>query len=207
MKSFRERLGIRQDFDNWSKGINNTLNNLRKQGFEKQAQQNIDYLKAQGYQFRQDKNGNEVMSRAGENRQRYKESTQRETEQIKKDLWNVKRVKEAIRQMREQEQDDEYEDDEYDEDEDYEETEIDPLFYAADFYNLCEVIAQELNKIAGADFYSPGDVINKFKNENFHGSWKNAKSAYIIKANAMIQEYKDYYSNLKNTYDDDYIDL
>ena len=204
MKSFRERLGIRQDFDNWSKGINNTLNMMRKQGFENQAQQNIDYLKAQGYQFRQDKNGNEVLSRAGENKQAYKDSTQQETEQIKKDLWNVKKAKEALKQMREQEQDSEYDDIDGD---DYEETDIDPIFYAADFYNLCEVLAQELNKIAGADFYSPGDVIDKFKNENFHGSWKNAKSAYIIKANSMIQEYKDYYSNLKNTYDDDYIDL
>ena len=205
MKSFRERLGIRQDFDNWAKGINNTLANLRKQGFEQAARQNINNLKAQGFQTITDKNGNEIISRATDNKKLYKEHTKQETEQIKKDLWNVKKAKEAMRQI--QEQDDEYEEDEYDEDEDYEETEIDPLFYAADFYNLCEVIAQELNKIAGADFYSPGDVINKFKNENFHGSWKNAKSAYIIKANAMIHEYKDYYSSLKNTYDDDYIDL
>lgn len=205
MKSFRERLGIRQDFDNWSKGINNTLNNLRKRGFENQAQQNIDYLKAQGYQFRQDKNGNEVLSRAGENKQTYKESTQQETEQIKKDMWNVKKAKEALKQMREQEQDSEYDDiDEYDY---YEETDIDPIFYAADFYNLCEVIAQELNKIAGADFYSPGDVIKKFKEDSVAGSWKNAKTNYLAKASAYIQEYKDYYSNIKNTYDDDYIDL
>lgn len=201
MKSFRERLGIRQDFDNWAKGINNTLANLRKQGFEQAARQNINNLKAQGFQTITDKNGNEILSRANDNKKLYKEHTKQETEQIKKDLWNVKKAKEAMRQIQEQE------DDEYDEDEEYEETEIDPLFYAADFYNLCEVIAQELNKIAGADFYSPGDVIDKFKNENFHGGWKNAKSAYIIKANAMIQEYKDYYSNLKNTYDDDYIDL
>ena len=199
MKSFRERLGIRQDFDNWAKGINNTLANLRKQGFEQAARQNINNLKAQGFQTITDKNGNEILSRATDNKKLYKEHTKQETEQIKKDLWNVKKAKEAMRQI--QEQDDEYEDDEY------EDTEIDPIFYAADFYNLCEVIAQELNKIAGADFYSPGDVIDKFKNENFHGSWKNAKSAYIIKANSMIQEYKDYYSNLKNTYDDDYIDL
>lgn len=204
MKSFRERLGIRQDFDNWAKGINNTLANLRKQGFEQAARQNINNLKAQGFQTITDKNGNEILSRATDNKKLYKEHTKQETEQIKKDLWNVKKAKEAMRQI--QEQDDEYEDDEYEDDE-YEDTEIDPIFYAADFYNLCEVIAQELNKIAGADFYSPGDVIDKFKNENFHGSWKNAKSAYIIKANSMIQEYKDYYSNLKNTYDDDYIDL
>lgn len=199
MKSFRERLGIRQDFDNWSKGINNTLNNLRKQGFENQVQQNIDYLKAQGYQFRQDKNGNEVLSRAGENKQTYKESTQQETEQIKKDMWNVKKAKEALKQMREQEQGDEY--DEYDE------PEIDNI-YAADFYNLCEVIAQELNKIAGADFYTPGDVIKKFESDNVHGgSWKKGANIYLQKANEYIQEYKDYYSNIKNTYDDDYIDL
>lgn len=200
MKSFRERLGIRQDFDNWSKGINNTLNNLRKQGFENEAQQNIDYLKAQGYQFRQDKNGNEVLSRAGENKQTYKDSTQQETEQIKRDLWNVKKAKESAKQPPEPP-------DEPPEPPIADPPFDDPIIYAHDFYNLCEVIAQELNKIAGVDFYSPSDVINKFKNDNVTGGWGSAQNVYKVKAYEYIQEYKDYYSNIKNTYDDDYIDL
>lgn len=184
MKSFRERLGIRQDFDNWSKGINNTLSNLRKQGFENEAQQNIDYLKAQGYQFRQDKNGNEVLSRAGENKQNYKGSTQQETEQIKKDLWNVKKAKESKKKPPKP-----------------------PIPPIDDFYNLCEIVAEEVNKIAGAHLYSPKDIIDKFKADNVRGSWENAANIYIEKAQEYIQEFEDYYSSLKNTYDDDYIDL
>lgn len=181
MKSFRERLGLRQAFDDWAKGINNTLNNLRKQGFENEAQQNIDYLKAQGYQIRQDKNGNEVLSRAGENKQTYKDSTQQETEQIKKDLWNVKKAKEKPPKG--------------------------PLPPIDDFYNLCEIVAEEVNKIAGANLYSPKDIIDKFKADSVRGSWENAANIYIEKAQEYIQEFEDYYSSLKNTYDDDYIDL
>lgn len=206
MKSFRERLGIRQDFDNWSKGINNTLNNLRKQGFEKQAQQNIDYLKAQGYQFRQDKNGNEVLSRAGENKQTYKESTQQETEQIKKDLWNVKRAKEALKQMEEQEQENEDDDFEEDDGEEWGDDIFDVFDFAMDFYDLCKILASELQKLSPELSDMTAQKCTKMF-DGVTGGWKGHEQAYINKAREIYQEYKDYYEILKSRYDDDYIDL
>lgn len=199
MKSFRERLGIRQDFDNWSKGINNTLNNLRKQGFENQAQQNIDYLKAQGYQFRQDKNGNEVLSRAGENKQTYKDSTQQETEQIKKDIWNVKKAKESAKKKPEPPGEG---DGEGDRGGDF----FDVFNYAVDFYDLCKILAAELRKLSPElSGTTPYDCITMFS--GVHGSWNGQSHLYINKAREIYQDYKDYYEILKSRYDDDYIDL
>lgn len=196
MKSFRERLGIRQDFDNWAKGINNTLNNLRKQGFENQAQQNVDYLKAQGYQFRQDKNGNEVLSRSGENKQTYKESTEQETEQIKKDLWNVKKAKESAKKPPQPPG----------------KSPKGPIWegdifsYAMDFYDLCKILANELSRLSPElSGITAGDCTKMFN--GVHGGWRQSRSAYINEARNIYQDYKDYYDILKSRYDDDYIDL
>lgn len=192
MKSFRERLGIRQDFDNWSKGINNTLNNLRKQGFENEAQQNIDYLKAQGYQFRQDKNGNEVLSRAGENKQTYKESTQQETEQIKKDLWNVKKAKESAKEKPQPPEPPIWDGDDFS--------------YAMDFYDLCKILANELLRLSPElSGITAGDCTKMFN--SVQGGWRQSRQAYINEARKIYQDYKDYYDILKSRYDDDYIDL
>ena len=196
MKSFRERLGIRQDFDNWAKGINNTINNLRKQGFENQAQQNIDYLKAQGYQFREDKNGNEVLSRAGENKQTYKESTQQETEQIKKDLWNVKKAKESAKQPPERPG----------EPPEPPIVDGDVFSYAMDFYDLCKILANELSRLSPElSGITAGDCTKMFN--NVQGGWRQSRQAYINEARKIYQDYKDYYDILKTRYDDDYIDL
>lgn len=199
MKSFRERLGIRQDFDNWSKGINNTLNNLRKQGFEKQAQQNIDYLKAQGYQFRVDKNDNEVLSRAGENKQMYKESTQQETEQIKKDLWNVKKAKESAKKKPEPPG-------EPPEPPGGGDDIFDVFDYAMDFYDLCKILAAELRKLSPElSGMTAGECTKMFG--DVEGGWRGHARIYINKAREIYQDYKDYYEILKSRYDDDYIDL
>lgn len=203
MKSFRERLGIRQDFDNWSKGINNTLNNLRKQGFENQAQQNIDYLKAQGYQFRQDKNGNEVLSRAGENKQTYKESTQQETEQIKKDLWNVKKAKESAKKKQEPPGEPPEPPGEPPEPPIWD---GDVFSYAMDFYDLCKILAFELSLLSPElSGITAGDCTKMFN--GVQGGWRQSMQAYINEARNIYQDYKDYYDILKNRYDDDYIDL
>ena len=199
MKSFRERLGIRQDFDNWAKGINNTINNLRKQGFENQAQQNIDYLKAQGYQFRQDKNGNEVLSRAGENKQTYKESTQQETEQIKKDLWNVKKAKESAKQPPEPQEP-------HGEPPEPPILDGDVFSYAMDFYDLCKILASELSQLSPElSGITAGDCTKMFN--GVQGGWRQSRQAYINEARKIYQDYKDYYEILKSRYDDDYIDL
>lgn len=203
MKSFRERLGIRQDFDNWAKGINNTLNNLRKQGFENQAQQNIDYLKAQGYQFRQDKNGNEVLSRAGENKQTYKESTQQETEQIKKDLWNVKKAKESAKKKPPEPPEPPGEGDG---EGDWGDGFFDVFDFAMDFYDLCKILANELSKLSPELAGITASNCTKMF-DGVTGGWKGHEHAYINKAREIYQDYKDYYEILKSRYDDDYIDL
>lgn len=198
MKSFRERLGIRQDFDNWAKGINNTLANLQKQGFEQEARQNIDTLKAQGFTTITDKNGNEILSRATDNKKLYKEHTKQETEQIKKDLWNVKKAKAKPKEEPQPPGEprppigDRFE----------------SLDVASDFYNLCELAAEELDNFLGAKLYTPNDIKNAFNARGTHfGNFKDNKYTYVDEMRAMLNEYYDYYNQLKNTYDDDYIDL
>ena len=199
MKSFRERLGIRQDFDNWAKGINNTLANLRKQGFEQEARENINTLKAQGFQTITDKNGKEILSRATDNKKLYKEHTKQETEQIKKDLWNVKKAKAKPRGEPQPpgEGDGGIIGDP-----------LDPLELATDFYNLCEIAAEIMENFLGAKLYTPYDFKLAFDSRGKHfGSFKGNKLMYVREMRSILDEYFDYYNQLKNTYDDDYIDL
>lgn len=196
MKSFRERLGIRQDFDNWAKGINNTLGNLRKQGFENQAAQNIDYLKSMGFKTRKDKDGNEILSRSGENKNLYKEHTEQETEQMKKDMWNVKKAKKAQKETPPGEPP-----------ENPPKPPIgnpfppggDELDMAADFYNLCELIAERLENETGVTF-TPYYIVNDCFGGDHFGSWENNKIHYVDRARSYIADMLDYYNALRDGY-------
>ena len=95
--NFREKIGLRQSFDDWAKGINNTLNNLYNQGLSGYAYYNLETLKKQGFQTRIDNKGREVLSRGNENKELYKSKQEAETKDIKDDLINVKEAKKRER--------------------------------------------------------------------------------------------------------------
>lgn len=197
MQSYRERLGIRQDFDDWAKGINNQLNNLRKQGYENVAQYNIDVLKADGWEIRKDKNGNDVVSRAGANKDKYKQNETYETAKAKREsLVGVREAKtmqpeeleqKTIPTNKQNEQPEDVED-WNNEDVDYTGDEFD---FAGDFYELAQILAKSIQDVTDSpyDIYGALNVLR-----NTQGSRGNLEP---YKALA-----RDYVSNLRSLHGD-----
>lgn len=194
MQSYRERLGIKQDFDNWAKGINNQLNNLRKQGFDNVAQYNIDVLKADGWEIRKDKKGNDVVSRAGANKEKYKEETFETAKAKRESLVGVKEAKTMQPEERDQKtipttkQNAQPEDveDWNDENTDYTGDEFD---FAGDFYELAQILAKAIQDITD-DAYDIYGALNVLK---------NTQGASLDPYKALA---RDYISNLRSLHGD-----
>lgn len=194
MQSYRERLEIKQDFDNWAKGINNQLNNLRKQGFDNVAQYNIDVLKSDGWEIRKDKNGNDVVSRAGANKEKYKEETFETAKAKRESLVGVKEAKTMQPEERDQKtipttkQNAQPEDveDWNDEDTDYTGDEFD---FAGDFYELAQILAKAIQDITDSeyDIYGALNVL------------KNTQGANLDSYKALA---RDYISNMRSLHGD-----
>lgn len=197
MLTYRERLGIRQDFDNWAKGINNQLSNLRKQGYDNIAQYNIDVLKADGWEVRLDKNGNEVLSRAGANKDKYNQNETYDTAKSKREsLVSVKEAKtltpEQIQEKeptsRYNEQPDDVEQWDFDGTPDITGDEFD---LAGDYYELAQILAKAISDITdGAyDIYGALNVL-----KNSHGG-RGELEPYKAMA-------RDYINNLQSIHGD-----
>lgn len=190
MQSYRERLGIKQDFDNWAKGINNQLNNLRKQGFDNVAQYNIDVLKADGWEIRKDKNGNEVISRAGANKEKYKEETYETAKAKRESLVGVKEAKtmqpEELEQKTPTNKQNEQPEDVEDWDEGDSDYTCDEFDLAGDFYELAQILAKSIQDVTDNPYDIYG-ALNVLKNSQ--GSRGNLEP---YKALA-----RDYISNIR----------
>lgn len=197
MQSYRERLGIKQDFDNWAKGINNQLNNLRKQGFDNVAQYNIDVLKADGWEIRKDKNGNDIVSRAGANKEKYKEETYETAKAKRESLVGVKEAKtmqpeEKTPTDKQNEQPEDVED--WDEgDLDYTGDEFD---LAGDFYELAQILAKAIQDISDDeyDIYGALNVLKNTQGSNL-ASYKALARDYVSNLRSLHGEGLDEYYN------------
>ena len=123
-KTFRDQIGLRQDADSWIKSINNILGNLRAQGLDEYAAENIKRLEAFGFTVRENSKGELVISRGIANADLYNSLTEQTTKEIRnKDIFDVTKAKanKKWRDEREQEElededEDELEDDIYDDD-------------------------------------------------------------------------------------------
>lgn len=200
MLGYRDRNRIKQDFDNWAKGINNQLNNLRKQGFDNAAQYNIDVLKADGWEIRKDKNGNDVVSRAGANKEKYKEETYDTAKAKRESLVGVKEAKTMQPEEREQKtptskQNDKPEDvEDWDEgDNDYIGDEFD---LAGDFYELAQILAKAIQDISDDeyDIYGALNVLKNTQGSNL-APYKALARDYISNLRSLHGEGLDEYYN------------
>lgn len=201
MLGYRERNQIKQDFDNWAKGINNQLNNLRKQGFDNVAQYNIDVLKADGWEIRKDKYGNEVVSRAGANKEKYKEETFETSKAKRESLVGVREAKtmqpEELEQKttptdKQNEQPEDVED--WDEgDFDYTGDEFD---LAGDFYELAQILAKAIQDISDEeyDIYGALNVLKNTQGSNL-APYKALARDYISNLRSLHGEGLDEYYN------------
>jgi hypothetical protein len=204
MQSYRERLGIKQDFDNWAKGINNQLNNLRKQGFDNVAQYNIDVLKADGWEIRKDKNGNDVLSRAGANKEKYKEETFETAKAKRESLVGVKEAKTMQPEELEQKTPTDKNNKQPDSINDWNTTERidkreDQFSVAADWYELSQILASEISKITGGPYNIEG--AKKILHNTIGGRgdltpYQDLARDYINNLSAMYDpDLDDYYSD------------
>lgn len=167
MLGYRDRNQIKQDFDNWAKGINNQLNNLRKQGFDNVAQYNIDVLKADGWEIRKDKNGNDVVSRAGANKEKYKEETYETAKAKRESLVGVKEAKTMQPEEREQKTPTSKQNEQPEDVEDWDEGDFDytgdEFDLAGNFYELAQILAKAIQDISD-DEYDIYGALNVLKN-------------------------------------------
>ena len=192
--NFREKIGLKQLFDDWAKGINNTIQNLYKQGLDEYAKYNIDLIKAQGYKTRINNKGQEVIARSNENKKLYKDLNEADTQSAKSLIFNVKEAK-AHKTLKERE--DEYEDE--DEDEDEEPTEDNENIYdddidaAADWYELSQIIADIMTKITGSDqtVFEGEDILRETKGK------RTELEHYKEHAKARIEAERKYYEDLR----------
>lgn len=117
-QTFRDRIGLRQDADSWIKSINNILGNLRSQGLEEYAVENIKRLQAYGFDVRVNNNGEIVISRGAANADLYYSLTEQTTKEIRnKDIFDVTKAK-ANKKWRDEREQEELEDEDEDELED-----------------------------------------------------------------------------------------
>lgn len=204
MQSYRERLGIKQDFDNWAKGINNQLNNLRKQGFDNVAQYNIDVLKADGWEIRKDKNGNDVVSRAGANKEKYKEETYETAKAKRESLVGVKDAKTMLPEDLEQKTPTDKNNKQPDNINDWSNTERidrkeDQFSAAADWYELSQILASEISKITGDPYNIEGAKKILHNTRGDRGDltpYQDLARDYINNLSAMYDpDLDDYYSD------------
>ena len=204
MQSYRERLGIKQDFDNWAKGINNQLANLRKQGFDNVAQYNIDVLKADGWEIRKDKNGNDVVSRAGANKEKYKEETYETAKAKRESLVGVKEAKTMKPEELDQKTPTDKNNKQPDDINDWNITDRidkkeDQFSAAADWYELSQILASEISKITGDPYNIEG--AKKILHTTIGGRgdltpYQDLARDYINNLSAMYDpDLDDYYSN------------
>lgn len=191
MLGYRDRNQIKQDFDNWAKGINNQLNNLRKQGFDNAAQYNIDVLKADGWEIRKDKNGNEVVSRAGANKEKYKEETYETAKAKRESLVGVKEAKTMTPEEREQKNPTDKQNEQPEDVEDWNEGDFDftgdEFDLAGDFYELAQILAKAIQDISD-DEYDIYGALNVLK---------NTQGSNLAPYKALA---RDYISNLRSLY-------
>lgn len=191
--NFREKIGLRQAADDYFKGINNTIDNLYRQGLEEYAQENINQMKAYGFKTYTDSNGREKLSRGAENKELYKSMTEQTTEEIKKhDLYNVKTAKaeEARREQIREEYDesgDDYDDSNYNTYDRY--NEINDDFSVLDtFYDIAKALMELYNEIARAA--TPISIQDAMA--MIYTGDRMATDVQIEKARTVIQNLVDY---------------
>lgn len=191
--NFREKIGLRQAADDYFKGINNTIDNLYRQGLDEYAQENINQMKAYGFKTYTDSDGREKLSRGTENKELYKSMTEQTTEEIKKhDLYNVKTAKaeEAKREQIREEYDesgDDYDDSNYNTHDRY--NEINDDFSVLDtFYDIAKALMELYNEIARAA--TPISIQDAMA--MIYTGDRMATDVQIEKARTVIQNLVDY---------------
>ena len=214
-KTFRDQLGLRQDADSWIKSINNILGNLRAQGLDEYAAENIKRLEAFGFTVRENNKGELVISRGAENADLYNSLTEQTTKEIRnKDIFDVTKAKanKKWREVREQELEDE--DDIEDDDDIYDDIYDDDYIEEPEglrnnawelLYEAAKWLLERYNKLAEntapIDLNQAMRAVYNEANGN-SGDFDSAAQRILDRLKEFEAQFRDDYNDLYN--DDDY---